>query len=73
MLDLLREFLNNLSEPRALGGGNPFQSESLALNPEIIQHQPYRLSPFFRFHITILVMAVSDVSTAHQNTVGTFC
>ncbi len=70
---LFREFLDHFGEPRAFGRGYPFQPEPFVFDPKIVQHQSDGFSSFFRFNITILVMAVSDVSAAHQNTVGTFC
>jgi len=72
LLYLFREFLNNLSEPRAFGRRDPFQLESFVFNPKIIQHQSYGFGPFFCFYITILVMAVSDVSAHDQHAIGPF-
>src|SRR4030043_188255 len=67
---LLGEFTDNLGKPRTFSRGNPFQTESLRLNTEILQHQVYRVGPALRLLIPALIVAVADVTSTDQDAVG---
>lgn len=69
-MDLFSKLCNQLGEPGSLGRGNPVQSESFRINPQIFKYKFHGLSPGKSFVITIQVMTFTKVSAKDQYAVG---
>jgi len=69
-LNVLYESGDYFSKSRSLRRGNPFHTEAFRIDPAVIERYPGYLVPHKSLLITFQVMAFTQVSTNHQNAVG---
>ena len=71
-LDVRNEPVDHIRKPGRLGGGHPFHTVPTRVDAAVLQCNLYNTLPRVRFLITFQVMAFTQVSTNHQNTIRTF-
>jgi hypothetical protein len=60
--DALRELITDLLELRALRRGDPFQTESLLFNAELLEEAGEKPMPPEGLIIALLIMAIAEVT-----------
>lgn len=70
--NLFRKLTHNFGKADAFGRGNPFQTQPVGCDSQKVNQLLSEMKHLFGFNITILVMAVTDMSAGDQNAVGPF-